>query len=35
VRQVRHPTAVETSAQMDFVRKFHLDMRGRGTKVAP
>ena len=24
VRQVRHPTAVETPAQEDFVRKFHL-----------
>jgi protein-tyrosine phosphatase len=35
VRDVRHPTAVETQAQEDFVRKFHLDVRGRGTKVAP
>jgi len=35
VREVRHPTAVETPAQEDFVRKFHLELRGRGTKVAP
>jgi protein-tyrosine phosphatase len=35
VREVRHPSAVETQAQEDFVRKFHLDVRGRGTKVAP
>ena len=35
VREVRHPTAVETQAQEDFVRKFHLDRRGRGAKVAP
>lgn len=26
VREVRHPTAVETRAQEDFVRKFHLDV---------
>ncbi len=35
VREVRHPTAVETRAQEDFVRKFHLDLHGPGTKVAP
>ena len=35
VRDVRHPTAVETQAQEDFVRKFHLDRRGRAAKVAP
>jgi protein-tyrosine phosphatase len=35
VREVRHPTAVETPAQEDFVRKFHLDRRGRAAKVAP
>lgn len=35
VREVRHPTAVETRAQQDFVRKFHHDLQGRGTKVAP
>lgn len=35
VREVRHPTAVETRAQEDFVRKFHHDMRDPGAKVAP
>jgi protein-tyrosine phosphatase len=35
VREVRHPSAVETQAQEDFVRKFHLELPGRGTKVAP
>jgi protein-tyrosine phosphatase len=35
VREVRHPTAVETPAQEDFVRKFHLDRHGPAAKVAP
>jgi protein-tyrosine phosphatase len=34
VRQVRHPTAVETTAQETFVRKFHLDGRRPSAKVA-
>jgi protein-tyrosine phosphatase len=35
VREVRHPSAVETTAQETFVRKFHLDGRGPPAKVAP
>jgi len=35
VRQLRHPTAVETRAQEDFVRKFHHDERGPRASVAP
>ena len=35
VRQVRHPTAVETRAQEDFVRKFHPDERRPRANVAP
>jgi protein-tyrosine phosphatase len=35
VRQVRHPSAVETPAQEAFVRKFHLDGREPDAKVAP
>jgi len=35
VRQVRHPTAVETRQQEVFVRKFHLALRRRRAKVAP
>jgi protein-tyrosine phosphatase len=35
VREVRHPSAVETPAQVAFVRKFHLDERGPQAKVAP
>jgi protein-tyrosine phosphatase len=34
VRRLRHPTAVETPAQEAFVRKFHLDERSPGAKVA-
>ena len=35
VRDVRHPTAVETAAQRDFVRKFHHAVHGSDPKVAP
>jgi protein-tyrosine phosphatase len=35
VRAVRHPLAVETDAQLGFVRKFHHHRRGRAAKVAP
>ena len=35
VREVRHPAAVETHAQVAFVRKFHLDPRDPQAKVAP
>lgn len=35
VREIRHPAAVETPAQVAFVRKFHLDGRGPHAKVAP
>ena len=33
VRQLRHPTAVETPAQEAFVRKFHPEERGLRAKV--
>jgi protein-tyrosine phosphatase len=33
VRRLRHPTAVETPAQEEFVRKFHLDERTLAAKV--
>jgi protein-tyrosine phosphatase len=35
VRQVRHPTAVETQAQEEFVRKFHPGEHRPPAKVAP
>jgi protein-tyrosine phosphatase len=35
VRRVRHPSAVETPAQMAFVRKFHLERHEPDAKVAP
>jgi protein-tyrosine phosphatase len=34
VRQVRHPTAVETQAQMDFVHQYYRDRRGRSARVS-
>jgi protein-tyrosine phosphatase len=35
VRRVRHPSAVETPAQLAFVRKFHLERHEPDAKVAP
>jgi protein-tyrosine phosphatase len=35
VREVRHPTAVETPAQLAFVRKFHHERHEPEAKVAP
>jgi protein-tyrosine phosphatase len=35
VRQVRHPTAVETVAQEDFVRSFYAGRAGASARVAP
>lgn len=35
IREVRHPSAVETLAQLAFVRKFHLERHEPDAKVAP